>query len=159
MGRYYAATFTAVAATAAQDLFEIKPGAGTGIRVRLHALYLAQTTDVATTDSEVLRVSVIRRASGYSSGSGGSAPTAAPLESGDPASTTTIEANNTSQSSGGSGVTLSEDSWQVLSPYAWALPIAPDRRPSCVVSEALVITMTAPADSITISGTAIFEES
>lgn len=159
MGRYYAVSFSAVSVSAVQDLFELKPGAGAGTRIRLHALYLAQTSDVSSADSEVLRVSVVRRASGYTSGSGGSAPTPAALESADPAATFTAEANNTTQSSGGSGVTLCEDGWQILSPYVWSLPIPPDRKPSCITSEALVVTLTAPADALTASGTAIVEES
>lgn len=158
MGRYYSVSFSAVAVSAAQDLFELNAPANAGARIRLHDVRLVQTSDVATSDSEVLRVSVLRYSSGSTSGSGGSAPTPAPLESGDPAATFTAEVNNTTTTTGGSSVTLVEDGFNVLGGGAFALSIPPDRRPSAVNGERLVIRLTAPADALTMSGTAIVEE-
>lgn len=158
MGRFYAVNFSAVAVSAAQDLFELNAPANAAARIRLHSLSLIQTSDVAAADSEVLRVSVKRSSSASTSGSGGSAPTPTPLESGDPAATFTAEVNNTTQVTGGTTVVLCEDGFNVLSGWQWSLPIPPDRRPSAINGERLVVSLTAPADALTMSGTAIVEE-
>ena len=73
MGRYYAVSFSAVAVSAAQDLFELTAPANGAARIRLHQVNLVQTSDVASADSEVLRVSLLRYSSASTSGSGGSA--------------------------------------------------------------------------------------
>lgn len=158
MGRYYAVSFSAVAVSAAQDLFELTAPANGAARIRLHQVNLVQTSDVASADSEVLRVSLLRYSSASTSGSGGSAPTPAPLESGDPAATFAAEVNNTTQATGGTSVTLVEDGFNVLGGAALALAIPPDRRPSAVNGERLVVRITAPADALTMSGTVIVEE-
>lgn len=158
MGRFYSVSFSAVAVSAAQDLFELVAPANAAARIRLHSLSLIQTSDVAAADSEVLRVSVKRSSSASTSGSGGSAPTPTTLESGDPAATFTAEANNTTQVTGGTTVVLYETGFNVLAGMEWALPIPPDRRPSAVNGERLVVSLTAPADALTMSGTAIIEE-
>ena len=158
MGRFYAVSFSAVAVSVAQDLFELVAPANAGARIRLHSVSVVQTSDVAAADSEVLRVSVLRYSSASTSGSGGSAPTPTPLENGDPAATFTAEVNNTTTATGGSSVTLYETGFNVLAGMEWALPIAPDRRPSAVNGERLIVRLTAPADALTMSGTAIVEE-
>ena len=158
MGRFYSVNFSAVTASAAQDLFELVAPSNAAARIRLHAVSLIQTSDVAAADSEALRVSVLRYSSGSTSGSGGSAPTPSPLESGDPAATFTAEVNNTTTATGGTSVTLCEDGFNVLAGWQWSLPIPPDRRPSAVNGERLIVRMTAPADALTLSGTAIVEE-
>lgn len=158
MGRYYSISFSAVAVSAAQDLFELTAPANAAARVRLHSVSLVQTSDVAAADSEVLRVSLLRYSSASTSGSGGSAPTPAPLESGDPAATFTAEVNNTTTATGGTSVTLAETGFNVLAGLEWTLPIPPDRKPSAVNGERLVLRLTAPADALTMSGTAIVEE-
>ena len=158
MGRFYSVSFSAVAVSAAQDLFELVAPANAAARIRLHSLSLIQTSDVAAADSEVLRVSVKRSSSASTSGSGGSAPTPTPLESGDPAATFTAEVNNTTQVTGGTTVVLAETGFNVLAGMEWSLPIPPDRRPAAINGERLVVSLTAPADALTMSGTAIVEE-
>lgn len=158
MGRFYAVNFSAVSVAAAQDLFELTAPSNGAARIRLHAISLVQTSDVAAADSEVLRTTIKRMSSGSTSGSGGSAPTPTPLESGDPAATFAAEVNNTTQASGGTTVTLVESGFNVLAGMEWSLPIPPDRRPSAVNGERLVVSLTAPADALTMSGTAIIEE-
>lgn len=158
MTRYYSVSFSAVAVSAAQDLFELVAPSNAAAGIRLHSLSLIQTSDVAAADSEVLRVSVKRSSSGSTSGSGGSAPTPTPLNSGDPAATFTAECNNTTQVTGGTTVTLVETGFNVLAGLEWALPIPPDQRPRAVNGERLVVSLTVPADALTMSGTAIVEE-
>ena len=158
MGRFYAVNFSAVAVSVAQDLFELNAPANAAARIRLHQVNLVQTSDVASADSEVLRVSLLRYSSASTSGSGGAAATPAALESGDPAATFTAETNNTTGATGGASVVLVEDGFNVLAGGVLSLSIPPDRRPSAVNGERLVIRVTAPADALTLSGTAIVEE-
>lgn len=158
MGRYYAVAFSAVAVSAAQDLFELTAPANGAARIRLHEIRLIQTSDVASADSEVLRVTVKRGTSGTTSGSGGSAPTPAPLESSTPAATFAAEVNNTTQMSGGTITVLNEGGYNVLGEYVWSPAIAPDRKPTAINGERLVVSLTAPADALTMSGSVIVEE-
>lgn len=158
MGRYYAVSFSAVEVSAAQDLFELVAPANAAARIRLHEIRLIQTSDGGSADSEMLRVSVKRSSSASTSGSGGSAPTPVALESGDPAATFTAEANNTTQLTGGTTVVLCESGYNVLGEFVWSLGIPPDRKPSAVNGERLVVAITVPGDALTMSGTAIVEE-
>ena len=158
MGRFYAVSFSAVAVSAAQDLFELTAPANAAARIRLHSLSVIQTSDVAAADSEVLSVTLLRYSSASTSGSGGSAATPVALESGDPAATFAAEANNTTAATGGTNVTLAVTGFNVLAGLEWSLPIPPDRKPAAINGERLVLRLSAPADALTVSGTAIVEE-
>jgi hypothetical protein len=158
MGNFYSVVFSAVAVTAAQDVFEITAPANAGARIRLHEIRLIQTSDGGSADSEMLRVTIKRGTSGTTSGSAGSAPTPQPLESSTPAATFTAEVNNTTPMSAGTIVTLVEDGFNVLGGYLWGPVIAPDRKPTAINGERLTVGITAPADSLTMSGTIIVEE-
>lgn len=54
MGRMYSATFELVAATAAQDLFEINAPADASVVV--HGVWLSQSSDVGDAASEMLNI-------------------------------------------------------------------------------------------------------
>lgn len=151
MGRIYAVPISAVSVSAAVDLWEILAPSTSSIR--LHGVFVAQSSD---TDSEQLRVSIRRVTGAPTSGSGGSSATPAPLLPGDAASGATAETCNTTQISGGTSVTLHEDSWNVLGGFAW-LP-TPELRPVAAPSTRFVVAMTAPADAVTVNGTLYFEE-
>lgn len=147
MGRMYSAVFEEVAVSAVQDLFEINAPADA--IVIIHGFEISQSSD---TDSEMLNL-LVHRAS--ASGSGGSAPTASPLEVGDAAFGGTVEVNNTSQ--GTEGVHIHAASFNVLNGYMW-MP-TPEMRPVISPSGRLVVELqTAPADALTMSGTIYFEE-
>lgn len=150
MGRMYSATFELVAVTAAQDLFEIN--APSDAAVVVHGCWISQSSDAADAQSEQLNILIHR---GSTSGSGGSTPTASPLSVGDPAFGGTVEANNTSQST--EGTILFSDSFNVMAGWQW-LP-TPEMRLVISPSGRLIIELqTAPADSLTMSGTVFFEE-
>jgi hypothetical protein len=143
----YSAVFEEVAVTAAQDLFEIVAPADSVVII--HGFEISQSSD---TDSEGLSLLVHR---GSTSGSGGSTPTPAPMNVGDAAFGGTVEANNTSQST--EGTQLHAAAFNVLSGYAW-IP-TPETRPVLSPSGRIIIELqTAPADSLTMSGTVYFEE-
>ena len=153
MGRIYTAQFTDVAVSAIQDLFEIVAPADA--IVVIHDLHLSQKSDVGDAAEEILNIQLT---SGHTtSGSGGSAPTAIPVELGDAAFGGTVEANNTTQAVSGTIVTHYSWDWNIRGPFdkIWTPETRPILSPSC---RACVELPAAPADAITMSGTITFEE-
>jgi hypothetical protein len=152
-GRIYSVIFDAVAVTAAQDLFEITPADDKP--VELVGLFIMQNTDVGDAADEILKYSIIR---GYtSSGSGGSAPTPAPLSSIDTAAGFTAEVNNTTPANTGTAVTLHVDGFNVRAGLQLWFP--PEARPSASqANTTIVVRIPAPTDSLTMSGTLYVRE-
>jgi hypothetical protein len=153
VGKLYAVTFAAVAVSAAQDLFEITAAAGYHLYV--HGFELAQTTEVGDAAEEGLALTLVR---GYTvSGSGGSAATPVPLESGQGAANFSAEVNNTTVANTGSPVTLHATAWnERMAPCQWIY--TPETRPHVGVSTRLVLRTTAPGDAVTMSRTMWVEE-
>lgn len=150
MGRMYSAAFTDVAITAAQDLFEINAPADAVVAI--HSIHFGQRTDYGDTQAEGASI-LIQRAT--VSGSGGTTPTPAPHQVGDPAFGGTVEANNTTLAT-----TLT-----LIQSYAFNLQagfyyqFTPEERIYISPSGRVVISLpNAPADSITSHGTVVFEE-
>lgn len=142
-----------VAASALQDLFELKSAAGKGIK--LHAIHIGQSSD---TDSEQLRVQIKRATGAYTSGSGGTTPTPQPLGN-DSASSFTAEMNNTTQAVAGSGAlsVIHEDAFNVLN--GWIFQPTPECRPIAFNGDAIIVSLpAAPLDSLTLTLTAYVEE-
>jgi hypothetical protein len=147
----YAVTFAAVAVAAAQDLFELVAPADKTLAVR--RITIGQYTDFGDSAAEILSVRAIR---GYTTGgSGGSAATPAPL-SGSGTSGAAAEVNNTTVAKDGTAVTLLADVFNIAAGFLWAP--APAEFILVPPSARLVVTVTAPADSLTMNGTLIFEE-
>lgn len=154
MGMMYSATFSSVAVTAQQDFFEYTaPSDAIAI---IHSVELTQSTDVGDAAAEGLAVLIKRGAT--SSGTGGTqAATPAPLEFGFAAAGGVLDLNNTTKASGGTIVTLLSSNWIIQSPWLW-LP-TPETRIVLSPSQRLTVELgTTPADSITCSGTMLFEE-
>jgi len=150
----YTATFSAVAVTAAQDVFEIVAPATS--RVRLREVRLGQYTDFGDAAAEILSVQIIR---GYTtSGSGGSAVTPSNIEglTASKSAESTVEANNTTVAQAGTGSVVISDVWNIAAGW-WYYP-PEEETPIIDVSQRLVVRITAPADSITVNGTMVFEE-
>ena len=150
MGRMYTATFEEVAVTVVQDLFQILAPADS--IVKLHALIISQSSDAGDSQSEQLNILIHR---GSTNGSGGSVPTPTPMNLGDAAAGTVVEANNTSQ--GTEGTFIHAESFNVMAGLQiwWT----PETRPVISPSDLLHIELqTAPADPLTMSGTVYFEE-
>ena len=156
MGRMYSVVFQNVSVTALQDFFELATPA-TGV-LKLHSVVLAQSSDVGDAAEEMLRVEIARFTGAPTSGSGGTVPTPAPLEGGAAASGVTTEVNNTTEISGGTKEILHADAFNIRS--GWLYHPTPEERPGIGPSDHMVITLlTAPADALTMDGTAIYEES
>jgi hypothetical protein len=150
MGNIYTATFSAVAVTAAQDLFEILAPAT--LSIILHSVVITQVSD---TDSEQIRFAIKRVTGSPTSGSGGSTVTPRPIVLGATFGGT-VEANNTTRISGGTNVTLYEESQNILNGWYY-LPTPEMRYEFGGATYCIVGLEAAPVDSLTISGTATFE--
>lgn len=160
MGRIYtvsvSGTFTAAGTDA--DIFELTPADDKPIRLR--GLILAQTSEVGDTAEEGIRVSIIRLPATVTSGSGGSAPTPAPVDSHLAAAGFTAEVNNTTvATTSGTAITVEEFAWnERISPIErwW-----PDEQfaPMAYQTEVIVVRFqTTVADDVSVACTAYVEE-
>lgn len=152
-GRTYVVTFSAVAVSAAQDLFELLPASNRPIEIV--GIELGQTSDAGDASDELLQISIIR---GFTtSGSGGSSATPVPMSPLDTAAGFTAEVNNTTVATTGTTTTLHTGAWNVRAGYINWFP--EEARPVCSSTQtSLVVRQTAPADAITMSGTIYVRE-
>ena len=153
-GRMYSVEFSKVAVSADQDWFELTPADDKPIAI--HAVYLSQSTDVGDAAEEILDFKISRGKT--SSGSGGSSSTPAVLNPLDTAAGATCEVNNDTVADTGTIVDLHSGSFNIRTGLQLVFP--PELRP--ITTEAnTTITVTLlldPADSLTMSGTVVFEE-
>lgn len=159
LGRAYTVTFTAVAVTATQDLFYVKPAADKPCILEYCSISnVGGTADAGDAQEELLRVEVIRLPATVTVGSGGSAPTPRALAVNDSAAGFTARVNDTTvATTSGTAQTLIADGFNVRAGYIW-LP-APEHRIVVANAEAVVVRLNlAPADSLTISGTLVVRE-
>lgn len=160
MGRIYSVTHQGTIANASgdYDLLEIAPADDKPVKLR--GFVLSQISEVGDTAEEGLRISVMRLPATVTSGSGGSTPTPAPMDSANVAAGFASETGNgTVATTSGSAVTLAEYGWNIRnSPYeVWY----PDDEfcPKVKQGEALVIRQqTTAADDYTGCFTAWLEE-
>lgn len=157
MGRKYVVQFAAVAATVAQDLFEIKCASTKPLI--LHEIRITQDSDAGDSQSEQLRFTIKRFSGSYTSGSGGSTPSPVALVSGDASASFTCEANNTTRAAAGSGslTTLLTTADNVHN--GWHYLPTPECQMVAAAAEGFVVGLeSTPADSLTFDGYAIVEE-
>ena len=162
MGRIYTVPFngTVTAAGTDTDLWSMQPASNKPVKLR--GFTLGQISEVADAQEEGLRITVKRMPATWTVGSGGNSVTAAaPINSS--ADTTwsfTARTNDTTVgTTSGTAQVLDEFGWNERNtPYEhWY----PDERfcPECINGQAIVIRMeTTPADDLTFSGVAWFEE-
>jgi len=153
MSGIYTVQFNGVAATVAQDLFQITAHATK--QCVLLAWGVSQSTEVGDSAEESLTILV--KSGAGTTGSGGSAPT--PIST-DPVNAATVgfaaQANNTTQASTGTILTHYAYNWNVRIPmdqvYTDQMQIifGAGRR--------LTIEVSAPADSVTLSGYCVIQE-
>jgi hypothetical protein len=156
MEALYSAPIDALAFTAATDVFEITPVVDRPIRI--YGFRLCQTTDLGDAAEEVLRIGLYRDAT---AGSTGTALTE--VKYGNDALTGTVQtaivANRGTPSTGGTLIDVI--GWNIRIPLEW-FPI-PELRPkfSNLAAEGPTSTfrlISAPTDSITVSGCIYWEE-
>jgi hypothetical protein len=155
----YIATFSAVAVSAAQDVFEIV--APSNSRVAIREIALGQYSDAGDAQAELLSVLLIR---GHgTAGSGGTVLTPVNLSPYTSAlvSGSTVLANNTTVAVTGAGApkTLRAGVWNLQGAHGGWL-YHPKTRDRIVIDklQRFVVRITAPADAITCNGTIVFEE-
>lgn len=157
MGRFYSIPFTSIAVTTAVDSFEVK--AASGKPFILHEIVMAQSSDYGDAQAEGLAVQIKRATGSYTTGSGGATPTPSQHLTNDAAAGVTAKTNNTTQAVAGSGAltTVRSEGFNEQGGYQY-LP-TPEQRLTFLQTEAVVVSIsTAPADSITMSGTMVIEE-
>lgn len=157
-GALFAVPFSAIAVTAAQDCFEIV--AGSTKPLWLISVHLGQYSDFGDAQAELLSV-LIQRAY-TTTGSGGASVTPQPILDGGDACDATAFRNNTTVATGGTAETVFSGAWNVQAPFYYEPAYDPrgffDARPSLSPGERMVVRITAPADSITMNGTLVFQE-
>jgi len=138
--------------TAVQDIFSLKSTAGNGIII--HWIHL-ESTNVSAAP---LRMRLKRGTATVTQGSGGSAPTPAPLSGLNTiAALSTAHINDTSQATtSGAFTTLFNFNWDTVLPFDFLPP--PENRPDCGVSQGWILDLPATIVAVTVSGFLVFEE-
>jgi len=156
MEAVYSAPIDALAFTTATDVFEITPAADRAVRIL--GMRLGQTTDLSDAAEEALRIGVYRD---VTAGSTGTALTEVAYTNAALTGTATaaVVANRGTPSSGGTLIDVIP--WNIRIPLEW-YPI-PELRPkfSNLAAEGPVSSfrlMSAPTDSITVSGALYWTE-
>jgi len=135
--------------SAVQDLIGIKLAAAQF--AFLHSARIVQSSDEASSESEILKIA-IKRGAGSTSGSGGGTATEILGFTGQSASgVTEKERNNTTQITGGTLEVLKIGGFQVLS-GEWEYTPVPELRHPFFPSEFIVLALEeAPADALTLA--------
>jgi hypothetical protein len=148
--RMFTAVFGGVSVSAAQDFFELN--APSDACVVLYSAFIGQSSVAGDSSADIARIQVKRATT--TGGTGGTPPTARPLEVGDSAFGGSVEINNTVQA-GGTVLFLIEETFNVQS--GWFYKPDPDERIVLSPSGRLVIS-TPDTLTLTMSGTIVFEE-
>lgn len=147
----YSAPIDALAFTTATDVFECT--VPSTCRMEVMEMDLCQTTDLGDAQEEVLRIGCYR---GATAGSTGTALTEQPfVDSNDGAARVAVVANRGTASTG--GTLLGIIGWNIRIPMEklWL----PELRPIAEISTVLTFRLlSAPTDSITVSGTLYWRE-
>lgn len=159
----FTATFSAIAVSAAQDVFEIV--APSNSRVAIRRILLGQYTldEETIAESDLVGVQIIR---GYTTtGSGGAAVNAKNIDEYGPDDNCTIARNNDTLATAGSPFILVSEAWNVMGGYVWPTTFPPSilypNKTGLIIikpSTRLVVRIIAPKASMTMNGTLEFEE-
>lgn len=156
MGRMYTVQFNDVAVTVAVDFFDLAPAAESPIII--HAIFISQNTEVGDAAEEMLTVRVIR---GFATvGSGGAAATPVQANENDAGALFTARTNDTTIAVVGAGATEIFHSEAFNVRTGWVYIPTPEMRPICTLTKTRIVVQlkSAPADSVTFSGTCYVEE-
>ena len=155
MGMMFSANATGQAIAAAGDMLEVISPSDAA--VVLHRLWIEQQTEEGDAESEQITISLKRITGAPTSGSGGTAVTPVVLAAGGAAAGTTVEANNTTDLTGGTSVTIMSRSFNVMN--GLEVVFTPEERPNIAPSTRFLITLDqSPTDSVTFDYGIIFEE-
>jgi hypothetical protein len=151
MGRriYKSAVDTVAIGTAVQDIWMIHSAASNGVQ-----LHWAQCTAASVTTAAQLRLRLKRGTATVTNGSGGTAPAMNLVDDGDSkAAGSTVRANDTTQATTSGNFTgfVEYFQWNVLLPFDYMPGPEDEDRPTCSVSEALILDLPAVIVATTIS--------
>ena len=150
-GILYTAQYRGVAVTTASDLIEVQVPSTNALV--LHYVKVGQDSLDADANADVLSIQIKRATI---SGSGGTGVTPSPLVFTDPASSCTVERNNSTAAAGTVKV-LDTEAWNVMAPYHY-LP-TPECRPVFQTGGKIVVALAkAPDASIDVCLTVCWEE-
>jgi hypothetical protein len=150
--RVYSVIFDQVSCSAAQDVFSIKASATVGCK--LLAVYLAQSTKATDANNAQQRWKIRRGQT--TQGSGGTTPTAQPVEPGDAAAGGTVHVNDTTQASAGTIVTLHDDVFNIEAGLIWIA--TPEQQFRWAAATCLTVEFPAMAVTATFNGTLYYAE-
>ena len=159
IGRLYTVEFHAVAITAQQDLFYIKPAADKLCFIEMVKLAVSgASADAGDTQEELFDISLLRVPTVVTASAAGNAATPTPISFNDAAASFTARTNDTTKAtSTGTILNLDSDGMNSRVPYIY-LP-APEHRLPVANPNAIVCRLnTTPADSILMSGTMLVRE-
>lgn len=152
----FSVDFAPTAVTVAADILQLTIAATNP--VRLHGLFLGQSTDVGDAAMEILSIQWVR--GNATTGSGGGAVTPVPLinSTGSLTAATTALTFNTTQATTGTPVVVMRHSWNIQQPLF--IPYNGDLVFGASSSDGLLCLRLggAPADSITVFGSIVYEE-
>lgn len=155
-GPIFTATFSAIAVSAAQDVFQLTAHATS--RIEICEIFLGQYSDAGDAAAEMLSVQLVR---GHTTtGSGGSAVTPGNFEPWSRAAVTTVLRNNTTIAADGTAVILHAEAFNVQGGWLYK-PLKTEEdneRPKIEAGGIVVVRITAPADAVTMNGTIKFRE-
>lgn len=157
IGIPFTVPINAVASPAAAfDAFELI--AASGKPFILERVVLGQSSDYGDAAAEGLSVAVKRATGSYTSGSGGSSTTPQKHFTNSPAAGSSAETMNTTQAAAGSGAlnVLHVEPMNIQAGLDYFPP--PAARHVFLGGEACVVSVSAPADAVTVSGYAIIRE-
>ena len=148
MGDIYTVSFRDVAVTAIQDFFQIE---AVTKRVTIHAVFLSQNTDVGDAAAENLTVAFRRVTDALTN-----VAAEVKLDPSAPAALADLNVNDTTPLATGAEE-IHVECWNIALPFVWMPP--PEMRIIVPVDDVVTVWLpTAPADSLTMSGTMYFEE-
>jgi hypothetical protein len=152
MGRVYEIPFNNISVSAVQDLISIQSTSGMAFKVL--EVVLGQIT---VTTVESLQLTFKRFSGAYTIGSVGASVTPAKHNFGDAAATVTARRNDTTQTTGGTSVTVRADIYNEVNGYQYLA--IPDKEIIIAPSQAFVVSLdSAPALARTMSGSVTIEE-
>jgi len=153
-GRIYSAAFDGVTVGAVQDFFEIIAGVSTA--VELLSVHISQEHLIQDAEEAMYTISIEGHSGAITSGTGGSTPTPIPTHLGDAAAVSTVDANNTTEITGGTKVTHAVHNWNVRVPFD--LIWMPETRVWISPTDAITVTLLTAPTSGAMGGTIYFRE-
>jgi hypothetical protein len=144
----YSAVIEDQATTVAADLFQIE---GNTVIPVIHYITISQNLDFGDAAAEMIVIKIRRVTDAVTT----PLATKNQMDSGDSAGGADVITYDTTQLTTGAATIFAEN-WNIALPFIWMPP--PEQRIVVPTANAVVVTMEAPDDSLTISATMIWEE-